>query len=486
MNDSKINNDETEYADEVERVREEEAGDKGYHVDEPEPERSGQVTSSKDGSGRNYAFMAAYVVGVFILVVSGIFAFIYTRGGNTQNANLKVDKTRPANNPNANVAADPTYEEAASIIKPATNPLTSGTPLVPQGQVPPQTNSGGNILADSTTGYTLGAGSGGNDYIFPKPQASPDQNVARNGNTSSGGGGGGKTKSPRSDDDQQDDKPALPKVISNETESAPLRQNAVFKPEANSAGSTSIFYYASATANNQEKELTSRFEKENVPVNLPFGTVLPVRLMGALHSLTPGGYARMELTRAVSNGQYFMPRGTQFVGRLQGDAADRIFIELIGYLDKRGNLVKMSGDVLNTDGSIGVKGKREKLGSKWKRYLGPVAETARQFGMAYLQGRTNSNVFVLPQDSTVPVLGEANANRRQNTEFVSVAAGQFAYIFVNNLPPATDGGEGFSDSAGNLSTNDEIKALTNDSVDADSVFKNLSPELRRQISANKK
>jgi hypothetical protein len=477
--------DETEYTDDVEVVGDEATTQKGYEVEEPEPEKAGQVSASKDGNGRNYKFLAAYVIGVFIVVVVGIFAFIYMRGGNTQNANIKVsDKNRAAaNNPNSTDSSDPTYEEATSIIKPVTNPQTSGTPIPPQGQVPPQTTSGGTILAEPTTGYTLG-GNTGTDYVFPKPQPSPDQNVVKNGNSTSGGN----TNFSRSGDNQKssDEKPILPKVISNESETTPVSSNALLKTASNSSGNTSIYYYASATADTQEKELTSRFEKGNAPVNLPFGTVLPVRLMGALHSLTPGGYARMELTRAVSNGQYFIPRGTQFVGRLQGDAADRIFIELIGYLDKRGNLVKMSGDVLNTDGSIGVKGKREKLGSKWKRYLAPVAETARQFGMAYLQGRTNSNVFVLPQDSTIPVLGEANNNRRQNTEFVSVAAGQFAYIFINNLPPATGGGDGFSDSARMLSTDGEIKALTNDSIDADTIYKNLSPELRRQISANRK
>jgi hypothetical protein len=472
---------EDEYTDDVEIVDENEnPGSDGG----PEPERAAQVNASGSGKGTNFKFIALYVVGLLFVAVLGVSAFMYMRGGNTQNANIKVDKTRQASSSNSKVDSDPTYDEAASIVKPSTSTVTSGTPIPPQNPANMSApGGGGGILTEPTTGYTLNGGN--NDFIYPKPQPSPELNAAKNNSTN---GGGGNTRTTRSNKDEpSDEKTVLPRVVSSESETTPITTNAVLRtPSSNSTASTSTYYYASQNSNTQERELTAKFERTNVPVNLPFGTVLPVRLMGAIHSLSPGGYARMELTRAVSNGQYFIPRGTQFIGKLNGDAADRIFIELIGYLDKKGNLVKMSGDVLNTDGSIGVKGKREKLGSKWKRYLAPVAEVARQFGMAYLQRRTDSNVVVIPQDSTLPVLGEANRNRRQNTEFVSVAAGQFAYIFVNNLPPATDGGQGFSDSTDVFSTNDEIRTITNDASNADQLLPRLSPELRRQISANQR
>lgn len=471
-----------EYSDDVKVVGEENLEDdtelNGYEIREPEPEQAAQV-SSNEGKSRNYLFLFAYLIGLFVVAVVVVFAFVYWRGGgNTQNANIKVEKKQNPNSSTSAETSDPTYEEAANIVKPTTMPQPNGTPLPVQDQSAPQTNTGGNILAQPTTGYTLG---GNSDFIYPKPQPSPEQ--VKNGNSSNGGGGNFKVAKSDSVGSSDEVKPLLPKVVSDELETKSLTRNAVFTPSSNSANRTSIYYYSSVASNNQEKEMTSKFEKSNVPVKLPFGTVLPVRLMGALHSLSRGGYARMELTRAVSNGEYFLPRGTQFIGRLQGGAADRIFIEMIGYLDRRGNLVKLSGDVLNTDGSIGIKGKREKLGSKWKRYLAPVAEVARQFGLAYLQSRTNSSVTVLPQDSTLPVIGEVNNNRRSDSEFVSVSAGQFAYIFINDLPSADGNGQGFSDSTETFSTINEIKAITSDSVDADKTLQNLSPELRKQIAA---
>ena len=466
-----------------------------FHVHEPEPPASATVSGSRENKGRNVMYAAIYVVGILFVLTAAGFAFLYYRsGGNAQNANIKVEKTRTVgNNASGDDVSDPTYDEAAKLVKPvvAASPVGSPPPTNQTGQVPPTTPStSGGILNEPTTGYTLG----GNDYISPNPKVSNNSSnpVPKSGNTasSSGGGGGNAPKFPTTAENDEKtastDKPVFPRLTSNKPETTSVFASNDFSTSGND-GRTSIYYYASSVPETVSKQVNSRYENDKYPKTLPFGTILPVRLLGAMHSLATNGLARMELTRAVSDGNFLLPRGTQFVGRISGSAADRIFVELLGYLDARGNLVSMTGDVLNTDGSIGIQGKRMRIGSKWKRYLSPIAETARQFGLAYLQKRTGSNVVVLPQSSGFPVLGGGNSdNRSENAEFVSVAAGGFAYIFINKLTPATDSSDSLGDERlGGFSPSQEIKAITSDSIDADKNLEKLSPEVRRQIARSK-
>lgn len=465
-----------------------------YHVHEPEPAKAASVGAERENRGRNVMAAAAYGLGLVVVLAVIVVAFLYYRSGaNTQNANLKVERGGRSTSNSSSDTTDPTYEEATNLIKPGvtSSPMATPLPSQPGGQeqsVVPSTN--GSILSEPTTGYTLG---GGGDYISPNPKPSNqviaktamDSNSTSSGstrNSTSSGDDGSKTLSP-------DKPPALPRILSAETEQSKVlaNNNGAFSP--NNSSATSIYYYSSSVAeNDQPKDVKGRSEGGKYPKNMPFGTVLPVRLLSAVHSLSNRGLVQMELTRAVSDGNFFLPRGTQFVGRISGSAADRIFVELAGYLDNRGNLVAMSGDVLNTDGSIGIKGKRERLGSKLQRYLSPIVETARQFGLAYLQQRTNSNVIVLPPNSVLPVLGEANSNNRStNSEFISVAAGGFAYIFINNLPPASTAPDFNSEGKlGSFSPPQEIKALTSDSGDVQKTLERLSPQLKRQIEFSNK
>ena len=114
-----------------------------------------------------------------------------------------------------------------------------------------------------------------------------------------------------------------------------------------------------------------------------FGALLPVRTLGAIYTLRSGSLARFELTRDVRGPGWEMKKGTTIVGRQQGGDYDRAFITLLGFIDPAsGKLVKISGDVLGTDGAPGLRGKRRQVNSRWTRVLGRVATSAVSLGQA--------------------------------------------------------------------------------------------------------
>jgi hypothetical protein len=101
-----------------------------------------------------------------------------------------------------------------------------------------------------------------------------------------------------------------------QTETAPLgrslffgverKENTVINPVLNSNNQS--------VSGNQNANLTNIS-----PRAIPFGTLLPIRFLGAVYTLrASGGLVRMELTRSVSGKDYSNPAGTVLVGTLRG------------------------------------------------------------------------------------------------------------------------------------------------------------------------
>src|SRR5204862_675794 len=85
-----------------------------------------------------------------------------------------------------------------------------------------------------------------------------------------------------------------------------------------------------------------------------FGTMLPVRTRGVIFTLRNNSYARLELSNDVSGKGWSLPKGTLLIGRTSGSENDRAYVNVIGYIDARDNkLVKLSGEVLGSDGGAG-------------------------------------------------------------------------------------------------------------------------------------
>jgi len=178
-------------------------------------------------------------------------------------------------------------------------------------------------------------------------------------------------------------------------------------------------------------------------INIPFGTLFPVRLLGAIYTLKDsGGVVRLELTQPVEGNGYSFPAGTMLVGNLRGGESLRAFVSIIGLIDPAsGELVKFSGELMGTDGASGLSGKRKSITSKWTSFFRSLRETAGS--VIGSVGAFRSSGTVVISDSLgrgSEKLSERTAqslfeNRRENT-FLEVLAGTNGYVLVTLLPAA--------------------------------------------------
>lgn len=183
--------------------------------------------------------------------------------------------------------------------------------------------------------------------------------------------------------------------------------------------------------------------RENVasttPATIPFGTLLPVRFLGAVFTLrASGGLVRMELTRAVSGKNYSYPAGTVLVGTLRGSEYKRAFVSVVGLIDSNtGGLVKFEGEVMGGDGASGVIGQRRKVKGAWSRVLAGLREVGAS--AVNVIGSRRSGGTVVISDSQAKASGILSQElggvaRGDSGEFVEISAGTNAYVLVTDLP----------------------------------------------------
>jgi hypothetical protein len=225
--------------------------------------------------------------------------------------------------------------------------------------------------------------------------------------------------------------------------------------------SETSLYMADATAEQKmqsasgaqanRKSLLTR-ESNTEAIFLPaFGSMLPVRTIGAVYTLRTGALVRLELTRDARGNGWSMKRGTILVGTTKGSDLDRAYVSILGFIDSQtGKLLKLGGEVRGGDGGDGLKGKRRQLDSGWVRALGRVSGAALDVTGALLSGRSRDTVIIsdgLRTRAINPVTDELNGvlggelNRRQGRGFVEVVAGTPGYVMVTDLPAILKGTE---------------------------------------------
>jgi hypothetical protein len=208
-----------------------------------------------------------------------------------------------------------------------------------------------------------------------------------------------------------------------------------------------------AKLSNQQQLVTSvqsRLEKKTASTAIvktppavlpPFGTMLPVRTQGVIFTLRNNSYARLELTRDCSGAGWSLPKGTVLVGRTMGSESDRAFVNVISYIDPRDNkLVKMTGDVLGSDGAAGIPGKRIGVDrNRLKHTLRKVASSGVQVAGMMAGALTGRGTVVIDGAGyrlMNPITDEARGMIGAGTSnsFVKVEAGRAAYVMVADLP----------------------------------------------------
>ena len=181
---------------------------------------------------------------------------------------------------------------------------------------------------------------------------------------------------------------------------------------------------------------------------IPFGTLLPVRFLGAVFTLrASGGLVRMELTRAVSGKNYSYPAGTILVGTLRGSEYKRAFVSVVGLIDpSSGGLVKLEGEVMGGDGASGVVGRKRKVKSAWSRVLAGLRDVGAS-AVNVIGSRRSGGTVVISDSSTRAsgVLSQelGGVTRNDSGEFVEISAGTNAYVLVTDLPDEVSEGSRF-------------------------------------------
>ncbi len=177
---------------------------------------------------------------------------------------------------------------------------------------------------------------------------------------------------------------------------------------------------------------------------IPFGTLLPVRLLGAIYTLrNSGGVVRMELTQPIEGKGYSYPAGTTLVGNVRGGESTRAFVTVVGLIDPvSGELMRFTGELMGTDGASGIDGERKRVTGKWTRFFRGLKDTAgsvlgsvgslRSGGTVILSEPLRRGSERLSEDTSQSLFG----SEREDT-FLEVLAGTSGYVLVTQLPEAS-------------------------------------------------
>jgi len=201
---------------------------------------------------------------------------------------------------------------------------------------------------------------------------------------------------------------------------------------------------ASSTNELKAQSLNPSIRRSESTNTIPFGTMLPVRLLGSIYTLrNSGGMVRMELTRPVGGEGYNYPAGTVLVGNVRGGESNRAFVTIVGLIDPfTGELIKCNGDLLGIDGSSGIEGRKRNLTGKWTQVLHGLRDTASSVigsvgsiwggGTIILSDQVKRGTGELAND----ISGSVSRNSNHAT-FIEVPAGATGYILMTDLPNTT-------------------------------------------------
>lgn len=177
---------------------------------------------------------------------------------------------------------------------------------------------------------------------------------------------------------------------------------------------------------------------------IPFGTLLPVRLLGAIYTLrNSGGVVRMELTQPIEGKGFSYPAGTTVIGNVRGGESVRAFVTVVGLIDPvSGELVRFTGELMGTDGASGINGERKRITGKWARFFRGLKDTAgsilgtvgslRSGGTVILSEPLRRGSERLSEDTSQSLFG----SEREDT-FLEVLAGTNGYVLVTQLPESS-------------------------------------------------
>lgn len=435
------------------------------------------------------------VFGVFVVFISWAFGF----GFFAPQRKVAVDRNQKTNGVNSSPAENSGDEKLKTALAIVANDTgnSQNSPVVLDGSIDPNSVSEQDLKL--TSGDKTGDQSGQNNLPSSNMIVLPDEN---SGNGSNGVQNQRRVSEPLS----QRNSSSLPNLLGGEVPAA----NSILQPKTNNSftGNTteksdgaiarSVFFGSvpnknSSVSQNPSKTSSRRSTVSEKGANVPaFGSLLPVRLLGAIYTLRgAGGLVRMELSRAVKKSGFSYPAGTVIVGRLRGSEYNRAYISIIGAIDaKSGKLIKFEGEVLGVDGASGINGTRKSIKSWGARFLAGLREAGGQAASVLTSRGRRGGTIVL--GGTNGLVGEVNSIIRGNSQensFVMVRAGTDAYVLITDLPKEQRGEdlsntERLADSDNqlpgiNLSESEMAEILSTDDPDKiRTALLKMSPEFR--------
>lgn len=323
------------------------------------------------------------------------------------NSNVAVQtqtRPNPAPNTNANYTQNPSGLYQAD--KPVTQQTQNFNPKKNEAEVAGRNNNDGRGQSGSgqsgSSGRSGGGSSGG---------GSGYSGGDRNGN------GGGSS--------QQYNNGGPPENVLGVEKSA---ESSAFKTRA-------VFYGAgnkTIVTAQQKAQMSQILANKNLNFNnIPFGTLLPVRTIGAVHTLLPSSLCRLELTQTVKGDGWTLPAGTVIVGQVSAGVGDRVNITPRGFI-LNDQFYGLEGELSGTDGGIGMLGDRKTIGRSWYKPLLEIADKAQQSFNSWLAGRGGGSITNIQYPSVSEVAG-ANPNT-QVVNYIAVKPNASGYLLVTRLP----------------------------------------------------
>ena len=439
-------------------------------IPESEFEHEGKTVVRRKSPKALIALTVFVVIGIFSIAMFFIFK---GKSDYKEVANVKDNSLKTGINSNSSMEDADFGGDYAKRYGDNANNAGNMNANTNANTMPAYGTVGNNVTAAPPLGnQTGGIYQPGQMQPVPPPQPNQSGNNLSGGGSNSSGGGGGGGFSPNGN--------PKPEVVAPGTINPDKSTDVLELPENQTRETGGLnnqvsLYFYDRPGNRADGGRVQKIELESrVAARPDFGTVLPVKVLGRLHTLGTGGLARMELTRAVQGTWGTLPRGTMFVGRVSGGMGNRLFVSLLGYIDSDSNrLVTLGGDLQGRDGALGVEGDVKRVGSRWKAVFGELFGAAKEIGSAYLLGRRGSGTVINNGQLTdmTKSLDDKNA-----AKFVLVPAGSRGYIVINDLPPATDSDERLGANTKELTDEEILKMIQAESpADVERIIPGLSP-----------
>ncbi len=397
-----------------------------------EEESDETIQTVKTPKKKLFLAFVGFVFGFVLLLV--ILSWFFRLGSFAQTKAQAVDRTAKTNSSasTAPVTEDEKLKMALNLVAEKNPNVSNNAAVNPDSVSSSNTDTSGTIppvkAADLNEPVVPDAlanpnsVSPNNSTVYPgRTNANQNPVVTENNQNSSGG------------------KTNLTGAQPNRSENTPKGRSLFFgveeknSSEQKSSSSTNI----QTVSNNQTLDFTSAA----AGAAIPFGTLLPIRFLGAVYTLrASGGLVRMELTRSVSGKNYSLPAGTILVGTLRGSQYKRAFVSVVGLIDpETGGLVKFEGEVMGNDGASGVIGRRRQVKGAWSRILKGFREVG-SVALGAINNRHSGGGTVIISDSTAKASGALTdelsglIGNRSSGEFVEVTAGTTGFVLVTHLP----------------------------------------------------